>query len=110
MSLDLRLTANVDGNTVELYDCNITHNLTDMAEDAGIYKAVWRPEEIDLEKAGQAAPIIKKGLELLKSDPNRFKAFNPENGWGDYDGFVNFLDDLVENMEKFPSADIEASR
>lgn len=108
MSLDLYLTTEVDGNVVELYECNVTHNLTDMAKSAGIYEAVWHPSDIGITKAKDAAPLIKQGLELVRSDPIRFKRLNPSNGWGDYDGFVHFLNRLVENMEKFPSADVKA--
>ena len=33
------------------YSANITHNLGKMAEEAGIYKHLWRPEEIGITKA-----------------------------------------------------------
>ncbi len=31
--------------TNEVYSANITHNLGEMADKAGIYYALWRPEE-----------------------------------------------------------------
>ena len=39
--------------TEELYSANATHNLVPMAEEAGIYKQLWKPEEIGISKAGQ---------------------------------------------------------
>jgi len=39
-----------------LFDTNITHNLTTMADKAGIYYALWRPEEIQKEKASGIVP------------------------------------------------------
>ena len=38
-------------------DFNITHNLGSMAAAAGIYKALWRPEEL-FEKPNHFAKII----------------------------------------------------
>ncbi len=64
------------------YSANITHNLGDMAEEAGIYKHLWRPEEIGITKAVQLVEPLSKGLSFMKSDPERFKKFNAENGWG----------------------------
>ena len=50
MSLDVYLTAT---RKVEVYQANITHNLTKMADAAGIYMVCWRPEELGFTKAGQ---------------------------------------------------------
>lgn len=46
MSLDVYLTA---VRPTEVFSANITHNLGEMADKAGIYKACWRPEEIGAE-------------------------------------------------------------
>jgi hypothetical protein len=32
---------------------------------------------------------LKEGLHRLKSNPNKYKEFNPDNGWGDYEGWLN---------------------
>ena len=37
----------------EGYEANITHNLSRMAQDAGIYHYLWRPEEMNITQAGQ---------------------------------------------------------
>ena len=37
--------------TNEVYSANITHNLNTMADEAGIYKHLWRPDEIKITKA-----------------------------------------------------------
>lgn len=37
----------------EYFGANITHNLREMASNAGIYEAVWRPEDIGIEMASQ---------------------------------------------------------
>lgn len=93
-----------------VYETNITHNLGKMAIDAGIYEALWRPEEINKTKAGELIEILKAGLANLKSTPEYFKQFNPSNGWGDYDIFVRFVEDYLNACKKYPNAIIEISR
>lgn len=93
-----------------LFSINITHNLGKMAGEAGIYKALWRPEELNVSTAGELIDSLEKGLALLKSDPERFKRFNAENGWGLYEHFVPFVEECLEAYKKYPDAIIEVSR
>lgn len=94
----------------EIYWRNITHNLNSMADEAGIYKCLWRPDEIGIKKASQMIEPLRAGLTLLKGDPGRFKKFNPPNGWGDYDGLVEFVTDYLAACEANPDADVHVSR
>ena len=94
----------------EYYHRNITHNLGLMAEEAGIYRCLWRPEELEIHQAGQLVPLLTEGLRLLRSDPERFKKFNSSNGWGSYDGLVEFVAKYLEACEKWPFAKVNASR
>jgi hypothetical protein len=107
MSLDFYLER-VQLTTV--FDRNITHNLTKMASEAGIYYALWRPDEKGYQKAAQIVPILKKGLTLLESDPERFEKFNSKNGWGMYEHFIPFVKAVLEACEEYPDADIRVSR
>jgi len=93
-----------------LYDANITHNLTAMADKAGIYKALWRPEEIDAKYAKDIIDIVEKGLEDLKSRPEYFKQFNSPNGWGMYKNFVPFVSDYLDALKQYPDSEIYISR
>jgi hypothetical protein len=79
-----------EGNRT-IYHANITHNLGAMAAEAGIYEHLWRPDEIGCELAQDLILPLNTGLETLQNDPERFKELNPSNGWGDYDGLVNFV-------------------
>src|SRR5208337_4894136 len=96
MSLDFYLDR---VQLTRVFDKNITHNLNTMAEEAGIYEALWRPDEHEYKKAEQIIPILRKGLELLESDPERFKKFNSPNGWGTYEHFVLFVKSVLEACE-----------
>ena len=107
MSLDVSLIAVARTN---VFDYNITHNLTAMAEEAGIYKHLWRPEEIGIKKAEDLVVPLKEGLALLKSNPKRFKEFNPKNGWGDYNSLVSFVEIYLEHCISWPDAEIHVNR
>ena len=43
-----------------VYEDNITHNLGDMAEEAGLYYVLWRPEELGKTKASQIIELLEK--------------------------------------------------
>lgn len=94
----------------EVYSRNITHNLNKMAEAAGIYNHLWRPDEIGITNASQLIAPLRDGLEKLRSDPDRFSKFNPSNGWGSYDSLVDFVADYLAACEAHPGAVVHASR
>ena len=96
--------------TSTVFSANITHNLTEMAEEAGIYKPLWRPEEVGITKASQLIPLLQAGLALLKSDPERFKWYNPSNGLGSYDDFVPWVEEYLKACEEHPDATVEVDR
>jgi hypothetical protein len=100
----------VESESDEVYSANITHNLNSMAEAAGIYKYLWRPDEIEITKASQLIEPLEAGLLLLKSDPMTFKKFNPPNGWGDYAGLVRFVENYLEACKQYPEATVRACR
>lgn len=93
-----------------VFECNITHNLTKMADAAGIYGAVWRPDENGFETAGQIIEPLRRGIELLESDPERFKAFSAKNGWGTYEQFIPWLKKYLSACLDYPLCKIRVSR
>jgi hypothetical protein len=104
------VTLRQDEETGDVFHGNITHNLNRMAAEAGIYEACWRPEELGITRAAQLVEPLEKGLALLRSDPARFKVFNPENGWGDYEGLVAFVAAYLSACREWPEAEVHASR
>jgi len=101
--------AHVGGDST-IYNANITHNLTGMADAAGIYKALWRPDENGITKAHQLVEPLSAGLEKLRADPDRFSTFNPANGWGRYEGLVAFVEKYLNACRENPDADVTVSR
>ena len=98
------------GGDTKIYHANITHNLGKMAQAAGIYRHLWRPEEVGIKTAGQLIEPLRDGLAVLKADPDKFKPFNPENGWGNYDNLVTFVEAYLQACEDNPTAFVVASR
>lgn len=107
MGLSFTLTEN---KPTEVYWANITHNLTGMAGEAGIYHCLWRPEEIGAKKAKDIIPILTDGLAMMLDEPDRFKKFNTDNEWGTYDQFVPWVEDILQACIDNPDADIRVSR
>jgi hypothetical protein len=94
----------------EVYWANITHNLGKMAGEAGIYEALWRPEEIGKTKANEIIELLQKGLADLKARPEHFETFNSPNRWGMYEHLVPFVEKYLEACKEYPDAIIEVSR
>ena len=96
--------------TLVVFDYNITHNLGEMAKAADIYMELWRPEEIGIIKAKQLVEPLKEGLHRLKSNPDKYKEFNPKNGWGDYEVLVGFVSKYLDACYEYPDSDVEVWR
>src|SRR5690242_14112191 len=107
MSLDVYLE--VVKPTV-IYTRNITHNLNTMAGEAGIYEALWRPEEIGVTTAAQLIEPLRAGLAKLQAEPDRFRALNPVNWWGTYEGLLEFVAEYLAACEANPQATVTVSR
>lgn len=99
-----------DDTTNVLYHDNITHNLTKMADRAGIYEALWRPEDRGWNQAKDIIKPLELGLKDLQSDPDFYKKENPTNGWGTYEALVAFVTNYLAACKEHPTARIEVSR
>ena len=119
MSLDVHLNDPTSTYGVgELYWANITHNLGNMASKAGIYKALWHPDEVERISskalssdtvADDIIPLLELGLSNLKARPEYFKQFDAENGWGTYEQFVPWVEEYLVACKEFPKAVITVS-
>lgn len=112
----------VDPNTIieeevetnEFWYGNITHNLTEMAEDClsfeeeyqhyNLYDLLWRETQVPFTGVYLNIYIAHLAycLCILKNDPDHFKKFNPENGWGTYEQLVNFVEEFIKALVTMP--------
>jgi hypothetical protein len=94
----------------DVYEANITHNLNKMAEAAGIYAALWRPDENGFVYAKDIIPALQYGLAKLIANPDEFKKHDSPNGWGTYEQFVPWVQNYLMACEKNPNTTIRVSR
>lgn len=113
MSLDVDLMVT---QPVSVFYSNITHNLGLMASEVKLsngmtlYDVLWRPDEHEFKYAGDISEWLCEGWNILLSDPERFRKFNPPNGWGSYDGLCNFVYKYRNACWDNPQAELRVSR
>lgn len=96
--------------TFEVYSANITHNLNRMAVAANLYATLWHPEDRGATHAVHLIAPLAKGLTELHTAPEQFKRLNPENGWGNYEELVKFVENYLIACIQNPNAKIRVSR
>jgi hypothetical protein len=71
---------------------------------------LWRPDECGITKGRQLIAPLTEGLDKLLATPDQYKALNPANGWGDYDGLLAFVTDYLMACRLYPDADVHVWR
>jgi hypothetical protein len=104
------VTVEPSGDDRTVYSGNITHNLGAMAGAAGLYGHLWRPDEIGIVYARQLIEPLTFGLARLLDGPDHFKAHNPPNGWGTYEGLVRFVEGYLLACKAYPNATVRVWR
>ena len=113
MSLDVDLMV---VQPTSVYSSNITHNLGAMARevklsnDKTLYDILWRPEEHGFYFAREISELLDEGWNILLSDPEKYKRYNPENGWGSYEGLCDFVYRYRNACWDNPEAELSVSR
>lgn len=93
--------------------CLITislHNLAKMANAAGLYEVMWDAHDRGYTCAEQLIPKLEQGIINLVCEEEHYKTFNPENGWGSYEGLLRFAGKYLNACKQYPEALIEVSR
>jgi len=78
---------------------DVTHNLIPMWRAAGVGGALYERKG---KLAGDIVPALKAGVAAMRADPEKFKALNPSNGWGDSVSALAFLEGVLAACEKHP--------
>ena len=104
MSLDLYITA---VRTTTVYDSNITHDLSRMAAECGLYESLWNSHG---KRAGDLIEPVSQGIARLVLEPERFRKFDPPNGWGDFNALEKFARDFLAACIDNPDGIVEVSR
>lgn len=107
MSYDLRIAVKVDGTNIfakiaEPEHCNPTYNLADM------FRACtgWDYNQSQYYRCVDVLPLIDHGIRELTINPDKYRKYNPPNGWGNLDSLKTALESLrqciYETAEDIP--------
>lgn len=111
MSLDIYFQ-DKDGNVIDNCDyLNITHNLNIVVDECGKiwgrkhYELIWRPDELFKIPNGKVpVKLIINRLPVLISDlienESELSQYVPSNGWGTFEGLIEFLCDYLKECYK----------
>ena len=101
----------------ETESINITHNLNTMAiqcyiqfnesgysqKQISLYDLLWRPLEQGFRKNNELyLKTLLKLYQQLENRPEYYKQYDAENGWGTYEGFLNFVKKAVDLCMEHP--------
>jgi hypothetical protein len=102
MSLTLSFTCPCcNGGTDSM---NITHNLKPMAIEAGI-GGLWDISESEprTTRAKFWIPRLELAVHLMTNDPARFRKLDSPNGWGLYDNFLPWVQEVLRRCKASPN-------
>lgn len=102
MSWDIGI--GVNGIHFENAEWNYTHNCNDMMRKAG-YDWVYH---LNGQLVSETVPKFEAMLNELESHPKKYRAMNPENGYGNYDSLCKKWREILprakEIVESVPNA------
>jgi len=85
---------------------NYTYNCKAMWREAG-----WDDRAVEGKPASEMVEMLKKTIQNLERNKQKFDAMNPPNGWGDRRGLVrHFLGPMYAAARKHPKATIRMWR
>lgn len=108
MSYDISLYMNIDTGAPEPTHIglaevgNYTSNVAPMWTDALGHSL----SEFKEKNAGESLPALERAVATLEADPAKYEAMNPKNGWGSYEGALNYLRQLRDACAAHPKATI----
>lgn len=95
---------------------NITHNLGEMArhipvsDTLTLYNVLWRPDESGLMTTDDIVDLVAEGVRYMITHKDDLIKYNPDNGWGDYDGLLEFAKQVGNACLFNPCCQIDADR
>jgi hypothetical protein len=58
-------------------------------------------------KSGKdAVPIVRSAIAFMQDNGAAMRALNPKNGWGDYEGAIEFLKTILDGCLRHPKATV----
>lgn len=105
MSYDVHLEADLGGAEpvrVGSLDANYTYNVTPMfAAACGSSPSAW-----DGKPASDVHVTCCVILAAFNGNPSKYRAMNPSNGWGDFEGARTFIQEIADACAASPRATV----
>lgn len=107
MSLDIWIKSKCEhcGSSSSKKEHNYTYNCSPMWKGAG-----WNHEQFENKRASEMAPYLAQAIAVMSLRPDEYRAMNPPNGYGDYEGCLEFLRELLADCLEHPDAIVEMWR
>lgn len=90
---------------------NYTSNVSPMWR-AALQDATGEPmrlSDLDGKSGCHAAPILRHAVLIMADEPTRFRAMEPENKWGSYEGAMHYLVQIADWCLRHPKATLRVS-
>lgn len=100
MSWDADLTCDACGHAI--VEQNYTHNTNGMINVALDRDEHWL-DALNGATGPEGARLLDGIIKELESDPPRFRAMNPPNGWGSYDSVLPLLRKMRDAVGEVPA-------
>lgn len=106
MSYDVYLEMSTGGeHDVEAFWRNHTSNTAGIWRTAGIDLA-----ECDGRRASSVAEGLAVAVDRIKRNPERYREFEPDNGWGTVESTLEFLEAILAACIAHPATTMRISR
>lgn len=108
MSWDVSFAIDVGGgNLRDVADSgNYTYNVSPMYYEAlgggGLRGLDGRP-------AAEVIPELERAIADMEARPEHYRTMNPPNGWGDYDGALRFLRNILRDAVECPATTVRVT-
>lgn len=108
MSYDFALEIDTGGQMpATVADCgNCTYNVAPM-----FYKALGEGgiNKLHGEEAWKVIPKLEHAIEHMEAHAADYRELNPPNGWGNYDGALEYLRGILKACKEHPKCTIRIS-
>ena len=90
---------------------NYTSNVSGMYRKAfsKVKETTFQLDDLDNMKCKDALPLLRRAIEEMENNPADYIPMNPENGWGNYGGAIDYLRRIAKDCIGHDRAWIEIS-
>ena len=92
--------------TETILDANCTFNVSPMFRLALGKDGIKQLNELSRE---DCIELLQDGIKDMKENPEMYKKLNPENGWGNYEGALETLENILDALHKSDKACVSVS-